>query len=1037
MDARRLGEVLKATLSATGARQQAEATLKKLGRTATPGFTSTLLKIVAQGDAFEFGVRQLAIIHLKNIVGRYWTVKDMDVSKGPRISPQDRATIKRNIIETVIQQSTRKIRVQLLEVVFVITRADFPMEWQGLMPQLLKNIQSKNPTRMYGAFCALHQVFKVYEFRDKKRFGPLREIGAKLFPIMLPIFQSLANAGTQSSYEMMRILIKIFRLATHREVIPYFRDPANMAPWVKLLLGLVARPLKQRPPAGAELKALPQMKCKKWSVYSLTSIYTRWGTEAFQEDAQDKALARVLNAHFAKPTLQMVMGTLLAASKGEPVTDRIRQECFSMLRRVLRLADLYALIRPHLKFIIGNCILGSQMLSKQDLIAWRDDPQEYVRRDMDVMEEYTDARCIARYLLKDLVRVRTSDTLKLTLGIISAIFSEFQAKNPQQRDYRKKEAAMHMLSTLAALLLSEEKYQGGVENIIAQFILPEFKSPHGFMRGRACNVVGQFSKLEFKDPRAFQAAARGVCESLASKDMPLKLHAIIAVSRLVHEAGFVAQITPHIGMVLKEYFDVLQDVANEEVVSTLEVLVEQVGKPIGRFAVQIAQRMVGTFLQMLEGASQDDDEAAMTALKCLNVLVTLLLVVKELGDDIYTALERIVAPVIDKCLCFDGIEFLEDTLDMVGAIVKYKSSVSPFLWSLVPRICKLYAEYAVDHVQNVVVALGNYIKYGARQLVGKPQMLQAILAVIRWTFNPKGGQVRKGAGRVDFLVPCQYMAKLMGMLLANCRLAIDPIVPQIIQITVTELDKATKLYRELKESPDEDLNVHAGHALVLKGLLLETVAGALFYKPTLFLQVTQKLGCTKTLFGLWMSSLNEMESAEAKGVSALGLLSLAILPPNALEDRMLLQLFNGGVRQLAEIKALEEQTNEDEDTEEEIDEQEEFQDVAAGQDAFDDDDIQTVKDFASRLRQVWQAAGAHNDSYLDDFFTTVDGVDKFSFFAQALARFNMVNKQAYAAWTGSLSSNQKQVVQQLVGLGRKRAAEAAAASQAGASGSNS
>jgi hypothetical protein len=90
---------------------------------------------------------------------------------------------------------------------------------------------------------------------------------------------------------------------------------------------------------------------------------------------------------------------------------------------------------------------------------------------------------------------------------------------------------------------------------------------------------------------------------------------------------------------------------------------------------------------MLRGllqAESSDDEAAMAAMQCIRSLNAILYACSTLPQ-IYPKLEEIATPMLDKLMMEEGIEWYEDTLEMVTCFTYYGPGISPFMWSLLPR----------------------------------------------------------------------------------------------------------------------------------------------------------------------------------------------------------------------------------------------------------------------------------------------------------------------------------------------------------------
>lgn len=46
--------------------------------------------------------------------------------------------------------------------------------------------------------------------------------------------------------------------------------------------------------------------------------------------------------------------------------------------------------------------------------------------------------------------------------------------------------------------MQRKKYKVHLEQMMVDYVFPEFTSPHGFLRARACQVFHTYSKVDFK-----------------------------------------------------------------------------------------------------------------------------------------------------------------------------------------------------------------------------------------------------------------------------------------------------------------------------------------------------------------------------------------------------------------------------------------------------------------------------------------------------------------------------------------------------------
>jgi hypothetical protein len=109
---------------------------------------------------------------------------------------------------------------------------------------------------------------------------------------------------------------------------------------------------------------------------------------------------------------------------------------------------------------------------------------------------------------------------------------------------------------------------------------------------QACWTVGQYSKLEWTSKDAHKNAIRLVCEALKDKDLPVKLEASMAISRIVNSNEVIEFLRPQIGTIFEQFFLLFDEIGNEEVVATLGGLINQFQTDIIPFARQLFAKLV-------------------------------------------------------------------------------------------------------------------------------------------------------------------------------------------------------------------------------------------------------------------------------------------------------------------------------------------------------------------------------------------------------------------------------------------------------------
>ena len=209
----------------------------------------------------------------------------------------------------------------------------------------------------------------------------------------------------------------------------------------------------------------------------------------------------------------------------------------------------------------------------------------------------------------------------------------------------------------------------------------------------------------------------------------------------------------------------------------------------------------------------------------------------------------------------------------------------------------------------------------------------------------------------------------------------------------------------------------------LKFLLLNAIASAAYYSPSLFLRECTATGCTIDLFNIWLSHCLEMRTNFQRRVAVLGLgafcrVPLAQQPPELAPvfDKVLGVMM--GLLEQKEVseagdddedadddEGLDDDDDEDEDDEDE-DPQNRFAEADEDANAVDGDDVEYMKMLTQKMKDGFGGGCGESDVSDSDFESPLDGINHYVHWAAAVQRFAELNASAFAAWTASLAPEQ-------------------------------
>lgn len=131
-----------------------------------------------------------------------------------------------------------------------------------------------------------------------------------------------------------------------------------------------------------------------------------------------------------------------------------------------------------------------------------------------------------------------------------------QVLNNNQTEASQKDGALHMIGSLADILLRKKLYKEQLDQFFVKFVFPEFNSDRGHLRARACWILHNFAEHEFKQDEVLMEGVNLVIKSLLyDKDLPVKVEAAIALqSLLTYQEKAYKQAEPQVNQFLKFSF---------------------------------------------------------------------------------------------------------------------------------------------------------------------------------------------------------------------------------------------------------------------------------------------------------------------------------------------------------------------------------------------------------------------------------------------------------------------------------------------------
>jgi hypothetical protein len=290
------------------------------------------------------------------------------------------------------------------------------------------------------------------------------------------------------------------------------------------------------------------------------------------------------------------------------------------------------------------------------------DPSEYLHRKLNFYEEVSAPDVAATTFLVSLTKHRKNQVFDV-LSFVNTIVNKYEAAPPEQKNHIEKEGALRMIGTLASVILAPKSpIAEQVEYFIVRYVFPDFRSPHGFLRARACDTVEKFEQLNFKDTNNLLIIYRNILESMADQELPVRVEAALALQPLIRHDIIRQNMQQNIPQIMQQLLKLANEVDVDALANVMEDFVEVFATELTPFAVALSEQLRDTYLrivrELLERNNQkegDDaygdflDDKSITALGVLQTIGTLILTL-ESTPDVLLHLETILMPVIKVTL---------------------------------------------------------------------------------------------------------------------------------------------------------------------------------------------------------------------------------------------------------------------------------------------------------------------------------------------------------------------------------------------------
>lgn len=512
-------------------------------------------------------------------------------------------------------------------------------------------------------------------------------------------------------------------------------------------------------------------------------------------------------------------------------------------------------LKPHMDSLIAHLLFPVLCQSDEDVELFTEDPPEYLHRKLNFYEEVSSPDMAASNFLIALTKSRKQQTLVI-LSYVNQIVTKYESAPDDQKVPREKEGALRMIGTLASVILGKKSpIADQVEYFFVRHVFPEFRSPHGFLRARACDTLEKFEQLDFQDPNNLMIIYRNVLESMADPELPVRVMAALALQPLIRHDIIRQEMQVNIPQVMHQLLKLANEVDVDALSNVMEEFVEVFSEQLTPFAVALSEQLRDTYLRIIRelldrneskattnGEDPDYgeylDDKSIAALGVLQTIGTLILTL-EASPDVLLHLETILMPVITVTLENKLYDLYNEVFEIIDSCTFASKAISDAMWQGFELMHKTFKDGAELYLEDMLPALENFVTYGNERLIAHPPYLAALTGMVRDIFTDQK------VGGMDRICGC----KLSETIMLNLRGGpIDAYIPMFVELAMSMLvgENAKGMIKSYK--------LH----------LIEMVVNALYYNPHLALSVLESHGWTNKLFSIWFGSIDSFKRVHDK-----------------------------------------------------------------------------------------------------------------------------------------------------------------------------
>ncbi|CAH2986728.1 unnamed protein product [Chilo suppressalis] len=397
-----------------------------------------LLLHLIDKDGVDMTIRVAAAIAFKNYIKRNWAV---DEDGSDRIHISDRNTIKVLIVSLMLK-SPESIQRQFSDAMSIIGKHDFPEKWPNLIPEMVEKFATGDFHVINGILRTAHSLFKRYryEFKSQKLWEEIKHVLENFAKPLTDLFVATIDLTNKHAdnpqalhviYGSLVLICKVFYSLNYQDLPEFFED--NMPIWMPNLLNLLQVKVACLENDGDEDKpgVLEQLRTE---VCECAALYALKYEEEFVPYA---------------PGFVTAVWTVLLSTNSQSKYDALVSNALTFLAKIAEKNSYKSLFEDPatLSSICEKVVIPNMEFRESDMELFEDNPEEYVRRDIEGSDVDTRRRA-ACDLVRSLAQQYEHKIMHIFGQYVQLMLQKYTEGGANA--WRGKDAAMYLVTSLAS-----------------------------------------------------------------------------------------------------------------------------------------------------------------------------------------------------------------------------------------------------------------------------------------------------------------------------------------------------------------------------------------------------------------------------------------------------------------------------------------------------------------------------------------------------------------------------------------------------------